>query len=149
MAYQASFTLGRTFRNVAMRAGPAACISGGLLMRQTTLRMDASIPAASGQFRASSRSRISPKTVQHISSGSIAGFGTGLILTLFSRTLVFICSVLTLSCYVASRYGVNLPRILGMKKLLDRSAVWAKTGKSPYFTASFTLTFVLAAFVRL
>lgn len=122
MASQASFTLGRTFRNVAMRAGPAACISGGLLMRQTTLRMDASIPAASGQFRASSRSRISPKTVQHISSGSIAGmqarapetmahdtnqgnysvgFGTGLILTLFSKTLVFICSVLTLSCYVS------------------------------------------------
>lgn len=87
-------------------------------------------------------------------------------MALFSRTLVFLGSFFALSIYVslpislvalhvtngskvASRYGIDLPRILGVRRLVKQPAWWRKVEQSPWFTGSFALTFALAAFVRL
>lgn len=50
---------------------------------------------------------------------------------------------------VASRYGIDLPKMMGVKKLLHESSFWRRMGGSPWFSASFIATFTLAAFVRL
>jgi hypothetical protein len=99
-----------------------------------------------------------------------SGFGTGLVVAIFSRTLVFLGSFLAVSIYVslhysnlsinngiqcselskvASRYGVDLPKMMGIKKLLNESSFWRRMSVNPWFSASFILTFTLAAFVRL
>jgi hypothetical protein len=48
----------------------------------------------------------------------------------------------------ASRYGIDLPKLIGVKKLLRQSPVWNKLEGKPWFTASFVITFTLAAFAK-
>lgn len=50
---------------------------------------------------------------------------------------------------VASRWGLDIPRTLGLEKLLKNSSIWNKSKNRPLFTASFLVTFILATFVRL
>jgi hypothetical protein len=50
---------------------------------------------------------------------------------------------------VASRWGLDIPRTLGLEKLLKNSSIWNKSKNRPVFTASFLVTFILATFVRL
>ncbi|CAH0042966.1 unnamed protein product [Clonostachys solani] len=141
-------TLRRAGRLFASGIAPsAACIGTVYLLRPRPIQLDA-IDVSPRQHQ-SQRAGLSTKTVQQISSGSMAGFGCGLIIALFSRTLAFLGSILAVSVYVTSRYGIDLPQILGIKKLLLKSSVWRKLGGSPWFTASFALTFTLAAFVHL
>jgi uncharacterized membrane protein (Fun14 family) len=138
-------------------------------LRPAAARLDSiAIPAAPRSQ--APRSGISTKAVRQLSSGSLAGFGTGLVVAIFSRTLVFLGSFLAVSIYVslhysnlsinnglqcselskvASRYGVDLPKMMGIKKLLNESSFWRRMSVNPWFSASFILTFTLAAFVRL
>jgi len=39
--------------------------------------------------------------------------------------------------------------MMGIKKLLNESSFWRRMSVNPWFSASFILTFTLAAFVRL
>ncbi|KAF4333041.1 histone H3-like centromeric cse-4 [Fusarium beomiforme] len=91
---------------------------------------------------------IPPDTVRQLSSGSIAGFGVGVVVTLFSRTLAFFTGLIAFSIHVAARWGLDIPRTLGLEKLL-KSSIWNKSKDRPLFTASFLVTFILATFVRL
>lgn len=50
---------------------------------------------------------------------------------------------------LASRWGLDIPRTLGIEKLLKKSSIWNKSKNRPLFTASFLATFILATFVRL
>ncbi|CAG9996650.1 unnamed protein product [Clonostachys byssicola] len=159
-------TLRRAGRLFATGIAPsAACIGTVYLLRPRPIQLDA-IDVSPRQHQ-SQRAGLSTKAVQQIASGSMAerrgrgkqvikliasfalGFGCGLIIAIFSRTLAFLGSILAVSVYVTSRYGIDLPQILGIKKFLLKSSVWRKLGGSPWFTASFALTFTLAAFVHL
>ncbi|CAH0020225.1 unnamed protein product [Clonostachys rhizophaga] len=168
-------TLRRAGRLFATGIAPsAACIGTVYLLRPRPIQLDA-IDVSPRQHQ-SQRAGLSTKAVQQIASGSMAvyffiflrrkrrrrgkqvikliasfalGFGCGLIIAIFSRTLAFLGSILAVSIYVTSRYGIDLPQILGIKKFLLKSSVWRKLGGSPWFTASFALTFTLAAFVHL
>jgi hypothetical protein len=62
--------------------------------------------------------------------------------------LSWIVSVLMI-VQAASRYGIDLPKLLGVKKLLRQSPVWNKLEGKPWFTASFVITFTLAAFAKI
>lgn len=107
------------------------------------------------------------------SSSCALGFGTGFIVSIFSRTLVLIGGLLA-ACYhvsasyaihtslllivsgvaddiqIASSYGLGLPRVINFHKFLtERIPVLNYGTRNPWFAASFVLTFILAAFVRL
>jgi len=134
----------------ALGMGSGACITAVNVIRAQPIRLD-NLPSSSSQQQrpAALRSRISAQAVQQFSSGSLAGLCTGVVVALFSRTLVFLGSFFALTVYVASRYGIDLPRMLGVRRLVKQPAWWHKLEQSPWFTGSFALTFALAAFVRL
>ncbi|KAK4064297.1 uncharacterized protein Triagg1_9093 [Trichoderma aggressivum f. europaeum] len=107
-------------------------------------------PPASQPAANSSEPLLSPRIIRQISAGSIVGFGTGLLVSLFSRTLVFIGGVMAAFYHLASSYGLGLPSILHSHKLLtDKTPLFKYGTGNGWFVASFGLTFILAAFVRL
>ncbi len=67
----------------------------------------------------------------------------------FNLTPSFVSRACPKVAKAASRAGIDLPKLLGSKKRLHESAIWRRMGGSPWFSASFILTFTLAAFVRL
>ncbi|KAH7308238.1 hypothetical protein B0I35DRAFT_108073 [Stachybotrys elegans] len=144
-------TLGlRAARALAMGVGPASCV-GAVTLGRLPVRCD-SVHGTSVSNLQTRRhmSTPPPRVVRQIASGSITGFGAGLVLALFSRVLVSLSTLALISVYIASRLGVPLPGVDRIKKLLDKTPIWEKSiRKSPWFTASFALTFVLAGFGHL
>ncbi|KAG8676723.1 hypothetical protein FPOAC2_02830 [Fusarium poae] len=143
----------RTFNSrIALRAmsrgiAPATCI-GAFVATRPVIRCDAPT-LATGPPRRNRSFDVSPDTVRQLSSGSIAGFGVGVVVALFSRTLAFLAGVIAFSIHLASRWGLDIPRTLGIEKLLKNSSIWNKSKNRPLFTASFLATFILATFVRI
>ncbi|KAM0247678.1 hypothetical protein ACHAP5_003925 [Fusarium lateritium] len=155
---------------VALRAmsrgiAPATCV-GAFIATRPVIRCDAPTLATGPPPRRSRSLDVSPDTVRQLSSGSIAGllslpdislshtqqflgFGVGVVVALFSRTLAFLAGLVAFSVHVASRWGLDIPRTLGLEKLLKKSSIWNKSKNRPLFTASFLVTFILATFVRL
>lgn len=115
------------FRQAARMAvagvGPGACIYTAYALRPSPIRLDAG-PAPPFTHRLRPRPRISSSAVQQLSSGSLAGkgsrsiysvlwspmlttshtclgFGAGVLVALFSRTLAFVAGLLALSIYVS------------------------------------------------
>ncbi|KAJ4175105.1 hypothetical protein NW754_005524 [Fusarium falciforme] len=144
----------RTFSSrVALRAmtvgvGPAACV-GAFVATRPVIRCDGPTLATGPPRRRQPSLDISPDTVRQLSSGSVAGFGVGVLVGLFSKTLALLTGLVALSIHIASRYGLDITRTLGIDKYLNRSALWARSKKNPLWTSSFLVTFILAAFVRL
>ncbi|KAL7905762.1 hypothetical protein GGI35DRAFT_121957 [Trichoderma velutinum] len=125
----------------------------GAFAANSTIRFDSrqkSPPTASQPAAKPSEPLLSPRIIRQISAGSIVGFGTGLLVSLFSRTLVFIGGVMAAFYHLASSYGIGLPSIVYSPKLLTDKNPFLKYGTgNGWFVASFGLTFILAAFVRL
>ncbi|KPM36892.1 hypothetical protein AK830_g9670 [Neonectria ditissima] len=144
------FSSRMAFRAVAAGIGPAAC-AGSFLVNRRAIRCDSPGLAASSppRRRRPSALDVAPETVNQVSSGSVAGFATGLVVALFSRTLALFSGLFAVSLHIAARYGWDVTRILGIRKLLEGSALWEKTKGKPWFTTSFLVTFILAAFVHL
>ncbi|KAI5457920.1 hypothetical protein BGZ63DRAFT_407973 [Mariannaea sp. PMI_226] len=158
------FTSRATLRALAASIGPAGC-AGTLLVNQRAIRCDSPQQAAPStpRLRRLTALELSPDTVAQISSGSVTdtsgsllrlafmllGFGVGLVVTVFSRTLAFLTGLVGLCLHVASRAGLDVPRVLGIQKYLDGNELWEKSKGKPWFTASFLATFLLATVVRI
>ncbi|EHK21033.1 uncharacterized protein TRIVIDRAFT_230990 [Trichoderma virens Gv29-8] len=125
----------------------------GAFAANSTIRFDSrqkSPPTASQPAVKPSEPLLSPRIIRQISAGSVVGFGTGLLVSLFSRTLVFIGGVMAAFYHLASSYGLGLPSIVSSHKVLTDKIPFIKYGTgNGWFVASFSLTFILAAFVRL
>ncbi|WZH43169.1 FUN14 family [Fusarium acuminatum] len=131
---------------VALRAmsrgiAPATCV-GAFIATRPVIRCDAPTLATGPPPRRSRSLDVSPDT-------KFLGFGVGVVVALFSRTLAFLAGLVAFSVHVASRWGLDIPRTLGLEKLLKNSSIWNKSKNRPVFTASFLVTFILATFVRL
>ncbi|GJC86862.1 hypothetical protein ColLi_09700 [Colletotrichum liriopes] len=74
-------------------------------------------------------------------------FGIGLLAGFLSHTLVLLTGLAMFTFYLAHRYGLDLPQLLGLKERLNK-AVLAKPFQNVVFRLSFAATFTLAAFVR-
>jgi len=144
--------IGRASRLLAVGLVPAACL--GYAFPQRPLRCDA-FPSPSKRSESSISGQTlgdfqrSDHVVRQISSGSLAGFGTGLVVALFSRTLVIISGLCALTLHVACRFGLDISRGIGLKDRVMRSPIWKKSIGNPWFSGMFSLTFTLAAFVHL
>ncbi|KAL7929460.1 hypothetical protein V8C35DRAFT_315309 [Trichoderma chlorosporum] len=125
----------------------------GAFAANSSVRFDSrqkSPPTTSQPAAKPSESLLSPRIIRQISAGSIVGFGTGLLVSLFSRTLVFIGGAMAAFYHLASSYGLSLPGIVYSRKFLTDKVPLFKYGTgNGWFLASFGLTFILAAFVRL
>lgn len=96
----------RTFSSrVALRAmtvgvGPAACV-GAFVATRPVIRCDGPTLATGPPRRRQPSLDISPDTVRQLSSGSVAGFGVGVLVGLFSKTLALLTGLVALSIHVS------------------------------------------------
>ncbi|PHH58551.1 hypothetical protein CDD81_5384 [Ophiocordyceps australis] len=112
------------------------------------LRLDSRYPTIV-KSGASSKSRVSPHLVRQVSSGSLAGLATGIIIAFLSRALVVLGALFGLSLHLASQWGLDVPQLLHIKRQPVKSYLSRLGTDKPWFALSFALTFILTAFVRL
>ncbi|OTA02138.1 hypothetical protein A9Z42_0024700 [Trichoderma parareesei] len=131
--------------------GTSVCY--GAFAANSTVRFDSRQKSPQTQSQPADAAReqlLSPRIIRQVSAGSIIGFGTGLVVSVFSRTLVFIGGVLAAFYQLAASYGLGLPSIVSSHRFLTDTFPSLKVGTgNGWFVASFSLTFILAAFARL
>ncbi|KAL6862144.1 hypothetical protein J3F83DRAFT_225397 [Trichoderma novae-zelandiae] len=134
-------------------AGIGTGVCYGAFAANSAVRLDSRQKSPSGPSQPADRSGeqlLSPRIIRQVSAGSIIGFGTGLVVSVFSRTLVFIGGALAAFYHLASSYGLGLPSIVSSHKFLTDKFPLLKIGTgNGWFVASFSLTFALAAVARL
>ncbi|ETS75676.1 hypothetical protein PFICI_12620 [Pestalotiopsis fici W106-1] len=145
--------LSRTaFRSRAVGAGIGLSIGSVLAYRQPRLRMDSrSVPHPSTREAATTtppKDRLDPEIIKQLSGGSITGFLSGLVISVFSKTLVLLLGVSVVLVQVAARYGIDLTKQLRLRERLGNSRVLAALEKDPAFKLSFGFFFAMSAFMK-
>ncbi|OHF00547.1 FUN14 family protein [Colletotrichum orchidophilum] len=138
-------------RRLAWPVGTGVCIGYSLLCRQTpgnfASHLTSTAPTPNRVQHSRSFGNINPESMRQLSRGSIYGFGAGLLVGFLSHTLVLLTGLALFTFYLAHRYGLDLPQLLGLKTRLNE-AVLTKPFHNAIFRLSFAATFTLAAFVR-
>ncbi|KAI3343696.1 hypothetical protein F4824DRAFT_17921 [Ustulina deusta] len=135
---------------VAMRSSPRIRFDSA--STTTSSPLSTSSPAFSNAPRGNAardeKEILSPELMRQLSGGSVAGFLSGLLVSVFSRTLVLLLGVSVVIVQVAARYGINIVERLRAKQRLGKSRVLAALEKDPAFKLSFGLFFALSAFMK-
>jgi uncharacterized membrane protein (Fun14 family) len=125
-----------------------------LLHQQPPLRLDAiaSTPIPRRQFSdkpdpGRRKDGLSPEVIKQLSGGSLAGFLTGLVVSVFSKTLVLLIGIGIVSIQVAARYGIDLVGQFKLRKRLESSRILSALRYNPTFKIAFGVTFALSAFM--
>ncbi|KAI2777684.1 hypothetical protein F4815DRAFT_282434 [Daldinia loculata] len=116
--------------------------------RQPKLRMDARDTPRPMSSSPPTKERLDPDLLKQLSGGSIAGFISGLLISIFSRTLVLFIGLTAVVVQVASRYGLDLVKQLKLKQRLGNSRILNALEKNPAFNLSFGLFFAMSAFMQ-
>ncbi|KAI0190098.1 hypothetical protein F4808DRAFT_31589 [Astrocystis sublimbata] len=91
---------------------------------------------------------LNPELMKQLSGGSVTGFLAGLLVSVFSKTLVLLLGASVVVVQIAARYGLNIVDQLRLKQRIGNSRVIAALEKDPLFKISFGLFFALSAFMR-
>ncbi|KAK7934988.1 hypothetical protein PG985_000483 [Apiospora marii] len=126
--------------------------------RRRPLRMDAlstprpftsQKPAETNPVAATkSQGGLDPDMLRQLSGGSVSGFLAGLLVSVFSKTLVLLLGISVVIVQVAARYGVDLVDQLRVKQRVKNSRVLEALRKDPAFKLSFGFFFAASAFLR-
>ncbi|KAK0622862.1 hypothetical protein B0T14DRAFT_564274 [Immersiella caudata] len=151
----ASRTLCRAaFRRNALPLGVGLTSGLVLLHQQRPLRLDAisNAPISRRPFSdkpgpGQRKDRLSPEVIKQLSGGSLAGFLTGLLVSVFSKTLVLLIGIGIVSIQVAARYGIDLVGQFKLKKRVESSRILTSLRYNPAFKIAFGVTFALSAFM--
>ncbi|KAK8857067.1 hypothetical protein PGQ11_012979 [Apiospora arundinis] len=91
---------------------------------------------------------LDPDMLRQLSGGSVSGFLAGLLVSVFSKTLVLLLGISVVIVQVAARYGVDLVDQLRVKQRVKNSRVLEALRKDPAFKLSFGFFFAASAFLR-
>ncbi|KAI1398918.1 hypothetical protein F4819DRAFT_438007 [Hypoxylon fuscum] len=116
--------------------------------RQPKLRLDARDTPRPMSSRPPTGDKLDPELLKQLSGGSVAGFVSGLVISIFSRTLVLLMGVAVVVLQVAARYGINIVDQLRLRQRVGNSRVLAALEKNPAFKLSFGLFFAMSAFMQ-
>ncbi|KAI4868925.1 hypothetical protein F4820DRAFT_444568 [Hypoxylon rubiginosum] len=117
--------------------------------RQPKLRLDTiETPRPMSSRPPVKKQKLDPELLKQLSSGSVTGFLSGLVISIFSRTLVLLLGVSVVVIQVAARYGIDIVQQLKVKQRLGNSRILAALEKNPTFKLSFGLFFAMAAFMQ-
>ncbi|KAK0718364.1 hypothetical protein B0T26DRAFT_646483 [Lasiosphaeria miniovina] len=129
-------------------------LTTGLVMvnRQRPMRCDSAIPVSVPGSRHGStghrkKERLNSEIIKQLSGGSLSGFCAGLLVSVFSRTLVLLMGVSIVFIQVASRYGINVVEQLNLKKRVESSKILTMLSKNTAFKVAFGASFALSAFM--
>lgn len=103
---------------------------------------------ATSRVVAESEDWLDPELIRQLSGGSLAGFLSGLVVSVFSKTLVLLTGLAIVTVQVASRWGVDLLSALKIRQRIESSRVLSALEKNPTFKLAFGTTFALAAFMH-
>ncbi|KAI1367820.1 hypothetical protein F5Y08DRAFT_42688 [Xylaria arbuscula] len=125
------------------------------------IRFDSSSPASHSPFSTSGPAFsnaprdggkkdefLSPELMKQLSGGSVTGFLSGVLVSVFSRTLVLLLGLGVVVVQVAARYGINIVDQLRLRQRLGKSRVLAALEKDPAFKLTFGIFFALSAFTQ-
>ncbi|KAI1866042.1 uncharacterized protein JN550_008020 [Neoarthrinium moseri] len=147
-----AFLLSRTaLRRQAMGAGIGLSIGSMLVLRQPRIRMDArAVPRPSTREEpvVATKERLNPEIIKQLSGGSITGFLTGMVISIFSKTLVLLLGVSVVVIQIAARYGIDVTKQLKIEERIGNSRVLAALERDPAFKLSFGFFFAMSAFMR-
>ncbi|KAM7199109.1 hypothetical protein V8F20_005927 [Naviculisporaceae sp. PSN 640] len=93
------------------------------------------------------KDRLDAEVVRQLSSGSISGFVTGLLVSVFSKTLVLLLGISIFLNQIAKRYGLDLVHTLRLRKYLETSRIMAALRNKTAFKLSFGFCFAMSAFM--
>ncbi|KAI1479637.1 hypothetical protein F4774DRAFT_381617 [Daldinia eschscholtzii] len=116
--------------------------------KQPRVRLDARETPRPMSSRPPTKERLDPDLLKQLSGGSITGFISGLLISIFSRTLVLLIGLSAVVVQVASRYGLDLVKQLRLKERLGNSRILSALEKNPAFNLSFGLFFAMSAFMQ-
>ncbi|KAK3357709.1 hypothetical protein B0T25DRAFT_167591 [Lasiosphaeria hispida] len=126
-----------------------------LLNRQQPMRFDAIAssppltkrPFSEGPSPGQKKERLNPEIIKQLSGGSLGGFLTGLLVSVFSKTLVLLIGLGIVFIQVAAHYGVDVVDQLKLKKRIRSSRILAALNHNPTFKIAFGVTFAMSAFM--
>ncbi|KAK3939956.1 hypothetical protein QBC46DRAFT_386719 [Diplogelasinospora grovesii] len=119
------------------------------------MRLDSLPPASSRSYSTGPKhtpaeplnsSVLSPEVIKQLSGGSLSGFAIGVLVSVFSKTLVLLLGLGIVAIQVASRYGINLVDTLKLRKRFSSSKILSALDRHAAFKLAFGLTFALSAF---
>ncbi|KAI1454960.1 hypothetical protein F4805DRAFT_294928 [Annulohypoxylon moriforme] len=116
--------------------------------RQPKLRLDARETPRPVSSLPPVKERLDPEILKQLSGGSITGFVSGILISIFSRTLVLLLGLSVVITQVAARYGLDIVEQLRLKQRVGNSRVLAALEKDPAFKLSFGLFFAMSAFMQ-
>jgi len=112
------------------------------------MRLDA-MPASSRQpLQSDSAEKLDSNVLKQVSGGSLTGFLTGLLVSIFSRTLVLVIGLSIVVIQLASRYGIDLVKYLKLKDRARSSKILSALNENTPYKLSFGITFALSAFMQ-
>lgn len=133
----------------ALGAGVGLSIGSIMILRhQPKVRMDSRAVPRPSVSAVTKQESLDPDLMKQLSGGSVAGFLSGLLIGVFSRTLVMLLGVAAVVVQLVSRYGINLIEQLRLKRRVGNSRVLAALQKDPVFKLSFGVFFAMSAFMR-
>ncbi|KAK3302552.1 uncharacterized protein B0T15DRAFT_309473 [Chaetomium strumarium] len=153
--FRLSRTLTRTaLRRTALPLGLGLGLSTGLVAvhRQQPMRFD-SVPVSQTRLRSSGgqepgrKEFLDADTIKQLSGGSLSGFAAGLLVSVFSKTLVLLAGIGMAVIQIAARNGIDLIGYLRLKDRAKSSPVLAALNRHMAFKLSFALAFALSAFM--
>ncbi|KAL2200881.1 hypothetical protein P885DRAFT_73229 [Corynascus similis CBS 632.67] len=90
---------------------------------------------------------LNAETIKQLSSGSLSGFFAGLLVSVFSKTLVLLAGIGMVLIQVAARNGIDLVSTLKLKERANTSRILAMLNQHTAFKLSFAIAFALSAFM--
>ncbi|KAI0194385.1 hypothetical protein EV127DRAFT_217232 [Xylaria flabelliformis] len=158
--FQATRLLTRQRRQVLVGSCLGLSVGTGVSMRWTSprarfdshahspLSSDFSTSSSPAFSREEKSETLNPDLMKQLSGGSVTGFLAGMLVSVFSRTLVLLLGVSVVIIQVAARYGINIIDQLRLKQRLGKSRVLEALEKDPMFKLSFGIFFALSAFMQ-
>ncbi|KAI1738326.1 hypothetical protein F4680DRAFT_187394 [Xylaria scruposa] len=156
--FQATRLLTRQRRQVLAGSCLGLSVGTGVSLRWTSPRvrfdshahspLSSDFSTSSPAYREEKRETLNPELMKQLSGGSVTGFLTGLLVSVFSRTLVLLLGVSVVIVQIAARYGINIIDQLRLKQRLGKSRVVEALEKDPMFKVSFGVFFALSAFMQ-
>ncbi|KAF6794246.1 FUN14 family protein [Colletotrichum sojae] len=137
-------------RQVALPIGTSMCVGYYIQGRPAHYHLDshpAPVAQTGRQISSQPYQGLGSKNMRQLSSGSLYGFGAGLMVGFLSHTLVLLAGATIFIFYMAHRHGLDLLQLLSLRKRLDKATL-GKPFQNAVFRLSFATTFTLAAFIR-
>ncbi|KAH6636080.1 hypothetical protein F5144DRAFT_600850 [Chaetomium tenue] len=144
-----------TLRHAALPLGLGLATGLVAVHQQRPMRFDsAAVQQQQARAYSSKRDRdgdrkelLDGETVKQLSGGSLSGFVAGMLVSVFSKTLVLLAGIGMVLIQVAARNGIDIVSYLKLKERASTSRIVALLNQHTAFKFSFAIAFALSAFM--